>query len=99
MLFFLYLAYPKGKRYNGPLNNKKKTCKRKPFQEKDTEGKIHGFPQKSLPSMQLPQKGAANNGPKAQTCTINGSSTQALEGESRLRVFFINLLTVIYFYT
>lgn len=88
LLFFLYLAYPKGKQYNGPLNNKKKTCKRKPFKENDIEGKIPGFPQKSLPSMQPPQKGAANNGPKAQARTKYGSSTQALEGECRLRVFF-----------
>lgn len=80
LLVFLYVAYPQGKRYNGPLNNKKKG-NRKSFKEKDTRGKTPGFPKKSLSSIQPTQKGAANNnGQKAQNQSINGSSTQALEG-------------------
>lgn len=99
LLVFLYVAYPQGKRYNGPLNNNKKKGNRKSFKEKDTRGKNPGFPKKSLSSIQPTQKGAANkNGQKAQTQSINGSSTQALEGESCMSIWF-HLLTVIYFYS
>lgn len=100
LLVFLYLAYPQGKRYNGPLNNNnKKKGNRKSFKEKDTRGKTPGFPKKSLSSIQPTQKSAANkNGQKAQTQSINGSSTQALEGESCMSIWF-HLLTVIYFYS
>lgn len=98
LLLFLYVAYPQGKRYNGPLNNKKKG-NRKGFKEKDTRGKTPGFPKKSLSSIQPTQNGAANkNGQKAQTRSINGSSAQALEGESCMSIWF-HLLTVIYFYS
>lgn len=94
----LYPAYPKGKRYNGPLNNNKKKGNGKSFKEKDTRGKTPGFPKKPLPSIQPTQKGAANkNGQKAQTQVITGASTQALEGESCMSICF-HLLTFIYFY-
>lgn len=73
---FLCLAYPKGKKYNGPLNTKKK----KSFKEKDSEGK------KPLQTKQRAQKCAANkNGPKAQS--IRKSSTQASGGESNTYKF------------
>lgn len=74
--FFLCLAYPKGKKYNGPLNTKKK----KSFKQKHTDSK------KTLQAKQEEQKCTANkNGPKAQS--LKGSSTQASEGESNTRVF------------
>lgn len=73
---FLCLAYQKGKRFNGPLNTKKK----KSFKEKDTEGK------KLLQNKQRAQKCAANkNGPKAQS--IKESSTQAPGGERNMGIF------------
>lgn len=99
LLVFLYVAYPQGKRYNGPLNNKKKKSNRKSLKEKDTRGKTPGFPKKSLSSIQPTQKGAASkNGQKPRTLSINGSSTQALEGKSCMSIWFY-LLTVIYFYS
>lgn len=75
---FLCLAYPKGKKYNGPLNTKKK----KSFKEKDSEGK------KPLQTKQRAQKrpilAANKNGPKAQS--IRKSSTQASGGESNIHL-------------
>ncbi|XP_011602952.1 surfeit locus protein 6 homolog [Takifugu rubripes] len=86
-------AYPQGKRYNGPLNNNKKKGNRKSFKEKDTRGKTPGFPKKSLSSIQPTQKGAANkNGQKAQTQSINGSSTQALEGGNESKFSTVDIL-------
>uniref|UniRef100_H3CPX8 Surfeit 6 n=1 Tax=Tetraodon nigroviridis TaxID=99883 RepID=H3CPX8_TETNG len=59
-------AYPKGKKYNSPLNSKKK----KSFKRKDAEGK------KPSQIKQQAQKCAANkNGLKAQS--VRGPSTQA----------------------
>lgn len=94
---FLCLAYPKGKRYNGPLNNQKKKTKKKALKGKDTEGKTPGFPEKPLQTTQRAHKDTANkNGLKAQS--ISGS-TQASEGETNTRMSVSTEWVVVCMYT